>query len=63
MRALLDDRARAGLLASLGGDGHSVDQPLVAALYTLTGGLMEALGPMFWAALVVLFIQAALFAD
>jgi hypothetical protein len=38
-----------------------VDQPAIAAIYAISGVLMETLGPMFWAALIVLFIQAQLF--
>jgi len=36
------------------------DQPVVAVLYQISGVLMEILGPMFWAALIALFIQAEL---
>jgi len=36
------------------------DQPAVAVLYQISGVLMEILSPMFWAALIVLFIQAEL---
>jgi len=37
------------------------DHPFIALLYDISGALMELLGPMFWAALIVLFIQAELF--
>jgi hypothetical protein len=37
------------------------DQPLIARLYTISGVLMEILGPMFWVALIVLLIQAERF--
>ena len=37
------------------------DDPVIALLYDISGVLMELLGPMFWAALIVLFIQAELF--
>jgi len=37
------------------------DQPTVAALYSISGVLMDLLGPMFWAALIVLFLQVELF--
>ena len=37
------------------------DQPVVARLYAVSGVLMEILGPIFWAALIVLFIQSELF--
>jgi hypothetical protein len=39
------------------------DQPAIAVLYGVTGVLMEVFGPMFWAALIVLFIQAELFTN
>jgi hypothetical protein len=38
------------------------DQPAIALLYAVTGRLMEWLGPVFWAALAVLFIEAELIA-
>jgi hypothetical protein len=34
---------------------------VVAVLYQISGVLMEILCPIFWAALIVLFIQAELF--
>jgi len=39
------------------------DQPVIAVLYAVSGVLMEILGPMFWAALIALFIQAELFTN
>ena len=36
------------------------DRPVIALLYAVSGVLMEVLGPMFWAALIVLFVQAEL---
>jgi hypothetical protein len=39
------------------------DQPTVALIYGVFAALMEMLGPMFWAALIVLFIQAELFTN
>jgi hypothetical protein len=35
-----------------------VDQPLIAVLYMISVALVEFFGPMFWAALIVLFIPA-----
>ena len=35
-----------------------VDQPLIAVLYIISAALVEFFGPMFWAALIMLFIQA-----
>ena len=37
------------------------DQPVIALIYGISGALMEMIGLMFWAALIVLFIQAELF--
>ena len=37
------------------------DRPLIAALYTISGLLMRALGLMYWAAIIVLFIYAEIF--
>ena len=34
------------------------DQPLIAVLYIISAALVEFFGPMFWAALIMLFIQA-----
>ena len=36
------------------------DRPVVALLYAVTGRLMELLGPIFWAALIILFVRAEL---
>jgi hypothetical protein len=33
----------------------------LALLYTISDALVELLGPMFWAMLIVLFVQAELF--
>jgi hypothetical protein len=33
------------------------DRPAIALLYAASGGLMEILGPVFWAALIVLFLR------
>lgn len=34
------------------------NQPLIAVLYMISAALVELFGPMFWAMLIVLFIQA-----
>jgi hypothetical protein len=34
--------------------------PAIALLYAVVGAAVELLGPMFWAALIVLFVQAEL---
>jgi hypothetical protein len=39
------------------------DRPAIAVLYAISGVLMETLGPVFWGALIVLFIQAELFTN
>jgi hypothetical protein len=38
------------------------DHPVVAALYRICAELMILVGPMLWAALIVLFIWAEFFA-
>ena len=35
-----------------------IDRPGIETLYAISGVLLDLLGPMFWAALVVLFLQA-----
>jgi hypothetical protein len=39
------------------------DRPMVAIAYLLAGGLMEILGPVFWAVLIVGFLFAEFFID
>jgi len=39
------------------------DQPKIAQLYAISGVLMNVLGAVFWAALIVLFVQAELFTN
>ena len=36
-------------------------RPVVAAIYTISGLLMRILGPVYWAAVIVLFVYAELF--
>jgi|HubBroStandDraft_6_1064221.scaffolds.fasta_scaffold3116530_1 hypothetical protein len=38
--------------------GDLAKQPIVELLYAVTGEMMELLGPMFWAALIILYVQA-----
>jgi hypothetical protein len=38
-----------------------LDRPGIATLYAISGVLMDLLSPMFWATLIVLFLQAELF--
>jgi hypothetical protein len=42
------------------GELDVADQPLLAVLHTISAALVEFFGPMFWAALIVLLIQAEL---
>jgi hypothetical protein len=39
-------------------DNYFADHPAIAEINYLAGELAEILGPMFWAALIVLFIWA-----
>jgi hypothetical protein len=61
MRTLFSDgthlAARAGRAAEV--DLHG--RPMLAALYALAGAAIDLFGPIFWATLVVLFVQAELF--
>jgi hypothetical protein len=38
-----------------------IDRPGIATLYAISGVLLDLLGPMFWAALIVLSIEAQFF--
>ena len=38
-----------------------IDRPGIGTLYAISGVLLDLIGPMFWAALIVLFIQAQFF--
>jgi hypothetical protein len=42
-------------------DCKVTEEPAVAVLYAIAGALMEFVGPMFWAALIVLYVRAELF--
>jgi hypothetical protein len=61
MRSFSADGEPSVLYASRVFENGLADQPLIAVLYAVTGCLMELLGPAFWAALVILFVQAELF--
>jgi hypothetical protein len=37
------------------------DQPVIAFLYAIGGCLMDLFGPMFWAVLIVGFLNAEIF--
>jgi len=40
------------------GENDTSEFPGFALLHAIAGGLMDLLGPMFWAALIVLWLQA-----
>jgi hypothetical protein len=61
MRSFPADGEASAAFGSLPWNSDFTDQPEIAVLYAITGCLMELLGPAFWAALVVLFVQAELF--
>jgi len=57
MGSFLADGEPSAVLASGVRDG---DEPVVLLLHAAGGALMELLGPVFWAALIVTFIHAEL---
>jgi hypothetical protein len=60
MRTLLADGDPSAAFGARVSEFDFNDQPGITLLYAITGRLMEWLGPIFWAALVVLFIEAEL---
>ena len=44
-------------------DADLSERPVTAALHAVAGALYEIGGPMFWAALIVLFLQAEFLID
>lgn len=54
------DGGPSAVFGSRNWDVDVTDDPVIALLYAVTGRLMELLGPAFWAALVVLLLQAEL---
>jgi hypothetical protein len=60
MRSFLADGDPSAPFGSRSWNSDFPDQPEIAVLYAITGWLMELLGPIFWAALIVLFVQAEL---
>jgi hypothetical protein len=60
MHARYPERERIAFPAERLGGLDFADQPLLAVLYMISAALVEFFGPMFWAALIVLFIQAEL---
>jgi hypothetical protein len=61
MRSFLADGEPSATFGSLAWNSDFTDQPGIALLYAITGCLMELIGPAFWAALIVLFVQAEFF--
>ena len=62
MRSFVGDGEPSAAFGARVSEFDFADRPGMAALYAVTGGLMELLGPVFWAALVVLLVQAELIA-
>jgi hypothetical protein len=62
MRSSIADEDSIAVFGSRAWNSDFSDKPEIAVLYAITGGLMEVLGPAFWAALAVLFIEAELIA-
>jgi hypothetical protein len=60
MRTFLADGDPPATFCSRIGEYDFADRPVVARLNAIAGAMMELLGPMFWAALVVLLVQAEL---
>lgn len=60
MRTFLADSDPSATFRSRIGDYDFAGRPVVARLNVVAGAMMELLGPMFWAALVMLLIQAEL---
>jgi hypothetical protein len=63
MESFVTDREPLQRATQRSGEIDFADQPAIAVLYVIAGGLMEFFGPMFWAALIVLFVQAEIFAQ
>jgi hypothetical protein len=62
MRSFLTDGEASAVFGSDTWDDDFTDQPGIALLYAVTGSLMELLGPAFWAALIVMLVEAELIA-
>jgi len=60
MRTFLADGDPPAIFRSRVGEYDFAGRPVVARLNAVAGAMMELLGPMFWAALVVLLVQAEL---
>lgn len=58
MHARYLERERVAFPAEQRGELNFADQPLIDILYMISAALVEFFGPMFWAVLIVLFIQA-----
>jgi hypothetical protein len=60
MRSFLADGDPSATFGLQAWNSDFTDRPEIALLYAITGGLMELLGPAFWAALIVLWVRAEL---
>jgi hypothetical protein len=60
MRSFLADGEASATFGLPAWNSDFTDQPKIALLYAITGSLMELLGPVFWAALIVLWVRAEL---
>ena len=60
MRSFLADGEWSDAFGPPVGARDCIEQPGIATLYAISGGLMELLGPVFWAALIVFLLQAEL---
>jgi len=60
MQSFLADGEPSAVFGSQAWNSDFADQPVIALLYAITGCLMELLGPIFWAVLIVLLFQAEL---
>jgi hypothetical protein len=52
------DWERLSIQALSAADLAFLDRPAIATLYAISGVLLDLLGPMLWAALIVLLLQA-----
>ena len=62
MRSFLADEKPTAVFPSRLWKSDFADEPWIAELHTLADAVIELLGPIFWAALIVLFIRVELFA-
>lgn len=60
MHSYLTDPEPLSLSAQRALETDLAAQPVIALLYQFSGAIMELLGPMFWAALILFFIEIEL---